>query len=101
LYEDDMEMFLCILKSFVDNIPAEIENLRNVSEETLADYAINIHTMKGASASIGAKSLSQKAKKLERMAKEGYLEGVLADSEDFVKDALTLVEDVRDWLENN
>jgi CheY-like chemotaxis protein len=98
LYEDDMEMFISIMQSYVDNIPAVIENLRNVSEETLADYAINIHTMKGASASIGAKSLSQKAKKLERMSKEGDPEGVLSENEDFIKDAETLIEDVRRWL---
>jgi CheY-like chemotaxis protein len=99
LYEDDMEMFISIMQSYVENIPAEIENLRKVSEETLADYAINIHTMKGASGSIGAKSLSQKAKVLEKLAKEGNLEAVLAKNEDFIKDADKLVEDVRRWLE--
>jgi len=100
LYEDDMEMFLSILQSYSENIPMEIENLRNVSEESLADYTINIHTMKGASASIGAKSLSLKAKKLERLAKDGDLEAVLADNEDFIKDAEKLIDDIRTWLEN-
>jgi CheY-like chemotaxis protein len=99
LYEDDMDMYLSILQSFVDNTPTEIEKLYNVSEETLADYAIDIHTMKGVSASIGAKSLSQKAKKLEKMAKEGDLKGVLAENEDFIKEAVKLVDDVQEWLQ--
>ncbi|MCL2663701.1 MAG: response regulator [Oscillospiraceae bacterium] len=99
LYEDDMDMYMDILKSFVYNIPTEIERLRNVSKESLTGYAINIHTMKSASASIGAKSLSKKAKNLERMAKEGDLEGIMTDNEAFIKDAVTLVDDVRTWLD--
>jgi signal transduction histidine kinase/DNA-binding response OmpR family regulator len=101
LYEDDMDIYVSIIKSFAENTPTEIDRLRNVSEESLAGYAIDIHTIKGVSGSIGAKSLSLKAKKLERMAKEGDLEGVLANNEEFIKEADALLEDVRKWLEGN
>jgi len=98
LYEDDEEMFIDILQSFADNIPAEIDKLHGVTAETLPDYAIDIHTVKGASASIGAKELSLRAKEMEQMAKAGDLEGVQAVNEQFVKDAEALVSNVKAWL---
>jgi hypothetical protein len=35
------------------------------------------------------------------MAKEGDLKSVLVDSEEFIKDAAKLVDDVRAWLDKN
>ncbi|MDR2559066.1 MAG: GAF domain-containing protein [Oscillospiraceae bacterium] len=100
LYEDDMEMFVEILTSYAENIPAEIEKLYNVSEENLRDYAINIHTIKGAFAGIGAKELSLRAKEMERMAKAGDLSGVQAVNDAFIKDSKTLLKHMNKWLAN-
>jgi PAS domain S-box-containing protein len=100
LYEDDMEMFTEILASYVENLPSELEKLHDVSEENLSDYAINIHTAKGAFAGIGAKELSLRAKEMEGMAKAGNLAGVSAVNEEFIKDAKTLIENAGKWLEN-
>jgi len=100
LYEDDMDVLLTVMRSFADNIPTELERMKVVTEDNLADYAIDIHTLKGASASIGAKSLSQKAKKMERMAKSGELDGVLEVNDEFIKDAFTLIDDINAWFGN-
>jgi len=101
LYEDDMDMYLTILQSFVDNTPVEIDKLRGVTEESLPDYAVDIHTMKGVSGTIGAKSLSVRAKKMERMAKDGDYTAVAELNDEFIKDAETLVADVKEWLGKN
>jgi PAS domain S-box-containing protein len=99
LYEDDEEMFIDILTSFAENIPFEIEKLHGVNEENLSDYAIDIHTVKGASSSIGAKGIAERAKAMEFMAKDGNLAGVLEVNEQFIKDAEALVKNVQAWLD--
>jgi len=101
LYEDDMDMYLAILQSFADNAPEEIEKLRDVTEENLPEYAIDIHTIKGISSTIGAESISERAKEMERMAKESDLSGILEVNEEFINDTETLVAGVKEWLAKN
>jgi signal transduction histidine kinase/response regulator RpfG family c-di-GMP phosphodiesterase len=98
LYEDDMEMLVDIMQSFAENIPSELERMRVVNKNNLADYTIDIHTVKGASSSIGAKELSLRAKEMEEMAKAGNLAGVLERNEKFVEDVEKLVKHLREWL---
>ena len=98
LYEGDAEMYADILRSFVENIPEELDKLRSVTEQGLHDYAIDVHTVKGSGASIGAKGLADWAKKLELMAKAGDLSGVLTENESFLKEADTLVADILAWM---
>jgi len=101
LYEDDMEMYVDILRSYAENTPSEIEKLRGLAEETLADYAIDIHTMKGVNSTIGAKEMTQRAKKMEKMAKDGDFAGVFELNEEFIKDSVTLVKGVEEWLDRH
>jgi len=98
LYEGDMDILLTVLQSYADNIPGELDRMSCVSEEALADYAIDVHTLKGASASIGAKNLSQRAKKMERMAKGGDFAGVHEMNDELIADAYKLINDIKIWL---
>jgi HPt (histidine-containing phosphotransfer) domain-containing protein len=95
-----MEMYTEIMQSYAENIPAEIEKLSGVNEENLSDYAIDIHTIKGAFAGIGAKELSLRAKDMEFKAKAGDLNGVLEVNEQFIKDATELIKNINSWLAN-
>jgi hypothetical protein len=90
----DMDIFLFVLQSFAHNMPAEVENLRGVSEQSLPLYAINIHAVKGDCASIGAVQLSEKACIIEGMANSGDLSGVLKENEAFIKDAENLIANI-------
>ena len=98
LYEGDMEILMDIMESYAKHVPTELERMRCVSEETLRNYAIDIHTLKGASAGIGAIDLSQRAKRLEDLAKGGDLAGVLEHNEAFIKDAEALIEGIKAWV---
>jgi len=98
LYEGDMDILLVVLSSYAENVPTELSRMRDVDELNLPDYAIDIHTIKGASSSIGAQDLTRRAKKMERMAKEGDLAGVLAVNEAFIEDAETLVKNILNYL---
>ncbi|MCL2069625.1 MAG: Hpt domain-containing protein [Treponema sp.] len=99
LYDDDEEIFLTVLRSFATNVPASLDQLRNVSAETLKDYAVTVHGVKGTCANIGAEETRQAAIKLETMAKAGDLSGVLANNEAFLKQADDLIKAIQDWLE--
>jgi len=101
LYGDDMDMYFDILRAFVKNTPVVIEKLRNVTEQSLQQYAIDIHTMNGVCSTIGAGTLSVKAKIIEEMAKDGDLLGVLALNGRFVEEAGKLVTAVREFLDKN
>ena len=98
LYEDDIEMFIDILRSFAENIPAEAEKLQNVTEQNLRNYAIDAHTVKGSAASIGAEGLSAMAKKMELLAKAGDLSGVLEGNEEFIKEIYALAAEITSWF---
>ena len=94
LYDDDMALYLDILRTFAESIPDELDKLRNPSKETLRAYAIDIHTIKGASSGIGAKVISERAKEMEKMAKNGDLAGLVVLNDEFIKDTERLVGDI-------
>ena len=101
LYDDEEDIYLIVLRSYATNAPSVLDKLRSVSAETLADYATSIHGVKGTSATIGAEELNKTAAKLEAMAKAGDLSGILAENEAFLKQADTLVANIKSWLDEN
>jgi HPt (histidine-containing phosphotransfer) domain-containing protein len=101
LFDGDMELYVSILRSFVGKTPVTLNSLRNVSETTLADYANNVHGIKGACANICAEEARKTASKLEMMAKIGDLTGVLADNEAFLKYMDNLMIDLQNWLKDH
>jgi hypothetical protein len=101
LYDDDEDFYLIALRSWVKNTPAVLEKLRSVTPESLPDYVINVHGVKGTCAHIGAEELKEKASGLEIMAKAGDLDGILKINESFLEDADALHKEIKNWLENN
>jgi CheY-like chemotaxis protein len=101
LYEDEMDILTEVMRSYSENVPTELARMRELSADNLSEYAIDIHTLKGASSSIGAKDLTQRAKKMEMMAKSGDFEGVSELNERYIEDVETLIANMKDWLEAN
>jgi len=56
-YGYELDIYLPLLRSYILTIPSSIESLRTVTPETLREYAIAIHGIKGTSASIGAEAM--------------------------------------------
>jgi HPt (histidine-containing phosphotransfer) domain-containing protein len=100
LYGGEMDIYLPLLRSYVSNTPGILGKLRNVSEQTLPEYVISVHGLKGTSAGIGAEALREAALKLETMSRAGDWAGVLSYNDRLIKDAETIVTNVRAWLEN-
>ena len=98
LYGDDYDIYLPVLRSYAVNMPAVIDNLSEVTEQNLPLYAINVHGLKGASGSIGATDVKERAARMEAMAKEGDLSGVVAENEILLDDARKLETNIQSWL---
>ena len=71
LYGNDLELYDSIIQSYARNTPALLTELSHLSEDNLRNYAIHVHSLKAASANIGANEVSAAALELEMLAKAG------------------------------
>jgi len=67
----NMTTYFGIVASYVHYIPASLAKIRAVTPETLADYAIVMHGIKGSSRNFDAETVGNLAEALERAAKAG------------------------------
>jgi hypothetical protein len=101
LCDGDMNIYLRFLRLYVSTMPAALGKLQNVSQETINDYLVSVHGVKGISQTIGADEVVKNGKELEAMAKAGDLAGILGKNDAFIKQAEVLVENIQSWLKNN
>jgi hypothetical protein len=62
-------IYLRIIKSFIKNTPPTLDELATVTEDSLADYAVRIHGLKGSCYGISAMTVGDEAKALELASK--------------------------------
>ncbi|MDR0302202.1 MAG: Hpt domain-containing protein [Treponema sp.] len=101
LFDNDIELFSSVLQAFVGKTAGVLNSLRNVSQDTLADYTNNIHALKGACANICAEEARETAEKLEMMAKAGDISGILVINGDFLKYMEDMLDNLKNWLKNH
>jgi len=99
LYAGDTSVYLALLRSYAANTPGLLEKLRIVSKETLPKYNVSVHGLKGSSANIGAESIREAAYELEKISKEGNLQGVWALNGKLIADTKIIVANIKTWLE--
>jgi signal transduction histidine kinase/DNA-binding response OmpR family regulator len=99
LYAGEMNIYLPLLRSYVANTPVIMNRLRDVSEETLPDYIIAIHGLKGTSAGIGAETIQKAALNLETLSKAGNLAEVLIQNDELINNMETVVANIKAWLD--
>jgi HPt (histidine-containing phosphotransfer) domain-containing protein len=99
-YGNELDIYLPLLRSYISNTQQSIEKLREVTPETLNRYMISIHGLKGSSASIGAETTREAASNLEKMARAGDFDGVMANNESFIKDTEIIVANIKKWLDD-
>jgi len=101
LLDGDEDLFKTVLATFVDKTPGSLAKLTNPTKETLEDYRILVHAIKGACATICAEDLRKKAFDLETKAKAGDLAGVQAGNGDLIKDVEEIIEKSKVWLKSH
>jgi CheY-like chemotaxis protein/nitrogen-specific signal transduction histidine kinase len=98
-YETE-EIYLRILQSYLTHTPELLEKLRSLSRETLPQYAITVHGLKGASYGICAGEIGGEAEELEFAAKAGEYEQVISKNAAFIAKVETALEGIRKLLDS-
>jgi len=70
-FSGDTESYSEVVESYVRHTPALLAKVRSVTPETLGDYGIAMHGLKGSSHTLGAESVGNLAEALERAATAG------------------------------
>jgi len=83
----DEESFLQVLRSYAVNTAPLLEAVGEVDENSLYDYAIIVHGIKGSSRGISANAIGDMAEALENAAKAGDLGFVRANNPGFLEAA--------------
>ena len=98
LYGGNKKIYLTILRSFATNALNTVNKLRNITAETLNEYSLNVHSLKGICAGIGAETVRDAAAKLEAASKAGNIDEILAENKYMVAAADNLVSEIKNWL---
>ena len=94
------ESYYEVLLSYVKNTPALLDQMRGVEKQTLADYAVIIHGIKGSSRSVCAEELGDCAEQLEHAAKAGDFAFVSEQNESFIQATEKLIAEVSTMLQS-
>ncbi|MDR0905524.1 MAG: response regulator [Oscillospiraceae bacterium] len=87
-------VFARLLKSYAAGTPALLDKLRNPTEETLAEYIVNVHGLKGGSYGVSANTVGKLAEELELAGKDGDFAKVLAKNAALIATAEKLIGDI-------
>ncbi|MDR2500514.1 MAG: response regulator [Treponema sp.] len=98
------EAYLEVLRSYGVHIPALLEKLRRLtgrpfSPETLREYAITVHGLKGSTYGICADGTAEKAEALELAARNGELQYVETHNGALIEEAAALAQNLREALQ--
>jgi len=93
-YEFNADIYLNILKSYTNSIRPMLGSIENVSRESLADYKIFVHGIKGASFGIHADKIAKRAEALEQASKDGDFDYVCKHNPEFAEELSKLLNNI-------
>ena len=94
------KLYAKIIKTFIDNIGPHLDKLAGLTLEGLADYAIEVHGVKGSLYGISANKEGDAAKELEISAKAGEYEIVAEGNVPFIESVRILTEKLKAMLDD-
>jgi signal transduction histidine kinase/DNA-binding response OmpR family regulator len=99
LVDGDEESWLEVLRSYIQHTRTTLKTIKNPARETLADYTITVHGIKGASYSLGAGEVGKLAEQLEHSGRAGDLKFVQTHTAQFISAAEKLLEGLSTLLD--
>jgi len=99
-FDGNEKTYLDVLRSYAASVSSMLDKIETVNEETLADYIIKVHGIKGTSFDIFAGAVAEEAKNLEAAGKAGDLEFIKANHRAFMEKARNLVSGIEEMLSN-
>jgi hypothetical protein len=94
----DEESYIEIIRAYCLHTPALLDKMREVTLETLKDYAVTVHGLKGSSYGIFAMTVARGAEILEHAAKSGDFEMVKANNSSLIENTEKLLADLNELL---
>ena len=99
LFNNNLEDYIKFITFFAENTLSKLEDLKEVTKDSLHDYAVTVHGIKGSCAWIGADNLGRAAEKLEKSAMAGDFNAILMENPIFIQDMMTLIENIKKFCE--
>jgi signal transduction histidine kinase/DNA-binding response OmpR family regulator len=90
--------YLRVLESYAANMPAMLDKIRSFRAESIKEYTITVHGIKGSSYGICAHEIGRQAEALEMAAKQEDIEVILVSNPPFILAAEKLVERISRFL---
>ncbi|GHS92816.1 hypothetical protein AGMMS50276_01600 [Synergistales bacterium] len=90
--------YLKILESYATHTPALLSKMKGLTKDSLSQYAINVHGLKGSSNGIGALLVAERAEVLELAAKAGDFKTVAGENDTFISSVESLLESLNAML---
>jgi len=97
-FDGDVNSYIQILRSYMDNVSSMLTSIETVDEKKLADYKITVHGIKGTSYFIFAEQVGQQAAALEKASAAGDLETVTKHHPAFLECAWKLIGDLNELI---
>ncbi|MCL2176280.1 MAG: hypothetical protein FWB73_09585, partial [Treponema sp.] len=97
-YEGDAEVYLRLLRSYAASVRTLLNAIGEVNKNTLDNYRIRVHGIKGTSLDVFADSIGNEAKNLEDAAKSGDLNYIQKNNPAFTEAAWKLVNDIENMI---
>jgi len=97
-FSGDDEAYKHVLRSYAANTRPLLKKMMGVNKDNLADYAITVHGIKGASWGICAETVGNNAQALEKAAKEGNIDFILSNNAAFIETVEKLSSDIEGML---
>jgi signal transduction histidine kinase/CheY-like chemotaxis protein len=93
------DVYLKILRSYIDTTQSLLGQLHLVDRDTLEDYAIRVHGIKGSSRGIGAFNVGDIAEALEHAAKAGDMDFISKNNKSLINAAGLLILNIQETLD--
>ena len=95
--------YLDVVRTYCKHIPSLLEKLNDFAngqfdDETLSEYTITVHGLKGASFGVFADNIGNKAKELEEASRRKDIEFLKKNTASFVKEAAMLLQSLEKLL---
>jgi signal transduction histidine kinase len=93
-----INVFMSILRKSIQNLPLMLEEIKHPTRETLEDYEIKIHGLKGAIYGIFYEEGGKLAAELEQYANEGNIDAILEHNDVFIAVMTDFIQMLRETL---
>jgi len=97
-FDGNDKVFLDVLRSYAAGVSSMLDKIENFKEETLTDYIIKVHGIKGTSFDIFAEQVAKEAKDLEDAGKLNDLDFIKKNHGAFMEKARNLVNEIKKAL---